>query len=157
MRLRSCSSSSTCVPAFCPTTRPWRVVLGGAVNAGKSSLVNALVGHARSIVTAVPGTTRDLVETRIVLDGWEVDLVDTAGLRGAAEGVDAVERAGIDRAVAAAEDADLVLRIAPAGGGPPPAPAHSRELVVVTKGDLLGTGVASGVGRPAATHDHHAW
>ncbi len=120
-------------------TRPWRVVLSGAVNAGKSSLVNALVGHARSIVTAVPGTTRDLVETRIVLDGWEVDLVDTAGLRGGAEGVDAVERAGIDRAVSAAAAADLVLRIAPADGGPPPAPAHSRELVVVSKGDLLGT------------------
>lgn len=120
-------------------TQPWRVVLSGAVNAGKSSLVNALAGHARSIVTPVPGTTRDLVETRIVLDGWEVDLVDTAGLRGAAEGVAAVERAGIARAASAAADADLVLRIAPADGGPPPVAADPRELVVVSKGDLLGT------------------
>ena len=53
--------------------RPWRVVLAGSVNAGKSSLVNALAGHARSIVSPEPGTTRDLLETRVVLDGWEVD------------------------------------------------------------------------------------
>jgi tRNA modification GTPase len=88
-------------------TRPWRVVVAGEVNAGKSSLVNALAGHGRSIVSAEPGTTRDVLETRIVLDGWEIDLIDTAGLRDEPEG--STEAAGIERARAAAKAADLVL------------------------------------------------
>ncbi|MFM8378619.1 MAG: GTPase [Planctomycetia bacterium] len=88
-------------------TRPWRVVVAGEVNAGKSSLVNALAGHARSIVSAEPGTTRDVLETRIVLDGWEIDLIDTAGLRDEPAGP--TEAAGIERAHAAAAGADLVL------------------------------------------------
>ena len=87
--------------------RPWRVVVAGEVNAGKSSLVNALAGHGRSIVSAEPGTTRDVLETRLVLEGWEIDLVDTAGLRDEPEGP--TEAAGIERARAAAAGADLVL------------------------------------------------
>jgi tRNA modification GTPase len=97
-------------------TRPWRVVVAGPVNAGKSSLVNALAGYARSIVSPDPGTTRDLLETRITLHGWEIDLVDTAGLRG--EDLDAAsptEQAGIERAEAATTDADLVLRVGTEG------------------------------------------
>lgn len=119
-------------------TRPWRVVLVGPVNAGKSSLVNALAGHARSIVTPVPGTTRDLVETRIVLDGWEVDLVDTAGLRGPDEPVGTVERAGIARAGAAATLADLVVCVVPADAValPPPPPPPPDHLVVLSRCDL---------------------
>jgi tRNA modification GTPase len=121
--------------------RPWRVVLIGSVNAGKSSLVNALAGYARSIVSPEPGTTRDLLETRIVLDGWEVDLVDTAGLRDAgpdAFEVSMTERAGIDRAVAAGETADLVLRVidgrhVDADGS---AACQRHELRVATKVDL---------------------
>jgi tRNA modification GTPase len=88
-------------------TRPWRVVVAGDVNAGKSSLVNAIAGHARSIVSAEPGTTRDVLETRLVLDGWEIDLIDTAGLRDDPTGP--TEAAGIERARAAAAEADLVL------------------------------------------------
>lgn len=93
---------------------PWRVVVSGPVNAGKSSLVNALAGYARSIVSAEPGTTRDLVITRLVLGGWEIDLIDTAGLREPDEAASATERAGIERALAAAADADLVLKVGPA-------------------------------------------
>jgi len=120
-------------------TRPWRVVVAGAVNAGKSSLVNSLAGHARSIVSPEPGTTRDLVETRIVLDGWEVDLVDTAGLRDPSVAAGPVERAGIDRALAAMAGADLVLRVWPANAGPPPA-VGSGELLVVSKIDVAPAG-----------------
>jgi len=124
-------------------TRPWRVVLSGSVNAGKSSLVNALAGYARSIVSPEPGTTRDLLETRLVLDGWEVDLVDTAGLResGAAEGeVTDVERTGIARATAACETADLVLRVI---DGRQIDESHlsrvaGHELLVFSKVDLAG-------------------
>jgi tRNA modification GTPase len=123
-------------------TRPWRVVLAGPVNAGKSSLVNALAGHARSIVSAEPGTTRDLLETRIVLDGWEIDLIDTAGLR-EADLADAspTERAGIERAIAATAEADLVLRLGGAGFQPASS-EHSREIAVAAKCDLAPAGFA---------------
>jgi tRNA modification GTPase len=128
-------------------TRPWRVVLAGPVNAGKSSLVNALSGHARSIVSAEPGTTRDLLETRIVLDGWEIDLIDTAGLR-ETDLVDAspTERAGIERALAATADADLVLRLSRVGFSLPHplrlsrvgfSLPHPREINVLSQCDLL--------------------
>lgn len=120
-------------------TRPWRVVVAGEVNAGKSSLVNAIAGHARCIVSPEPGTTRDLVTTRLVLGGWEVDLVDTAGLRDGGERVGAVERAGIARAVAALGEADLVLRVV-ASDDVASASVTSQpgELLVVTKSDLVG-------------------
>ena len=78
---------------------PWRVVVSGRVNAGKSSLVNVLAGHARSLVSPRPGTTRDVIETAVVLGGWSVVLVDTAGLRDRdSEASGATERAGIARA-----------------------------------------------------------
>lgn len=113
---------------------PWRVVLAGPVNAGKSSLVNALAGHARSIVSPQPGTTRDLVTARLVLGGFEVDLIDTAGGRTDLAAASPTERAGIARAAAAAAEADLVLRVVPAGS-PQPEPGP-REIVVITKADL---------------------
>jgi len=94
-------------------TTPWRIAVVGPVNAGKSSLVNALAGHARSLVSPLPGTTRDLVTSRLVIDGWEIELVDTAGLRDD-EPAGGVERAGIARAVAVQAEVDLVLRVTPA-------------------------------------------
>lgn len=81
----------------------------GAPNAGKSSLLNALVGFDRAIVTDIAGTTRDTVEERAVLGGTLVRLIDTAGIR---EGGDTVERLGIERSRAAALDADLLLVVA---------------------------------------------
>ncbi|HEX8384581.1 MAG TPA: tRNA modification GTPase, partial [Rubricoccaceae bacterium] len=79
------------------------VVLAGRPNAGKSTLANALAGRERSIVSALPGTTRDAVETDVEVDGLRVRLVDTAGLR---ETADAVEAEGTRRARAALETAD---------------------------------------------------
>lgn len=117
---------------------PWRVVVAGPVNAGKSSLVNALAGHARSIVSPAAGTTRDLVTTRLVLGGWEVDLVDTAGDREDSCSASPTEQAGIARAAQAAAEADLVLRLVPAGS-PPPKPGP-QEIVVITKADLMPAG-----------------
>lgn len=78
----------------------------GRPNVGKSSLFNALVERDRAIVTATPGTTRDLVTERISLDGIPLELVDTAGLREAAE---EIERIGIERSREALADAALVL------------------------------------------------
>jgi tRNA modification GTPase len=78
----------------------------GRPNAGKSSLFNRLVEHDRAIVTATPGTTRDLVTERISLDGIPLELVDTAGLR---EAFEEVEQLGIARSREALADAALVL------------------------------------------------
>ena len=80
----------------------------GKPNVGKSSLLNALLGYERAIVTDVPGTTRDTLSERCVLGGVPLRLTDTAGLRTAA---DAVELLGVERAVAAAETAELVLAV----------------------------------------------
>ena len=90
--------------------RCWRegglAVLAGRVNVGKSSLLNALLGWNRAIVTDVPGTTRDFIEETIVLDGLPVRLVDTAGLRNSGC---AVEIEGVKRSRDLAASADLVL------------------------------------------------
>lgn len=117
-------------------TCPWRIVLAGEVNAGKSSLMNALVGHGRSIVSPLEGTTRDIVTARTVLDGWEVEIVDVAGTRGDETAVSSIERAGIDRALAERALADLVLRVIPADAAAGGGPAAGHELLVLTKADL---------------------
>jgi tRNA modification GTPase len=83
-----------------------RVAIIGRPNVGKSSLLNALLGAERAIVTPAPGTTRDVIEGCADFDGVPVVLLDTAGLR---ETDDEAERLGVDRACAAASAADLVL------------------------------------------------
>jgi tRNA modification GTPase len=88
------------------------VVIAGRVNAGKSSLFNALIGRERAIVTDVPGTTRDLVTETMDLDGLAITLVDTAGER---ETEDPVEREGVSRAARAREVADLTLIVIDSG------------------------------------------
>ncbi len=86
----------------------------GAPNAGKSTLLNRLVGSERAIVTPIPGTTRDIVRETIEIGGLPVTISDTAGLR---EDADVVEEIGIDRARRAAEDADVVLYLIDAKRG----------------------------------------
>lgn len=98
-----------------------RIVLAGPPNSGKSSLFNALVGSDRAIVTDVAGTTRDILEARLDLDGILVQLVDTAGLR---ESDDIVERIGIQRAEDAVSRADIVLWL----GDPADAPAGAIRI-----------------------------
>jgi tRNA modification GTPase len=89
-------------------TKPWKVVVAGAPNVGKSSLVNALAGYHRSIVAPMPGTTRDVLTTPAAFDGWPVELADTAGVRTESE---ALEAEGINLALGAARSADLCLWI----------------------------------------------
>ena len=110
----------------------------GAPNAGKSSLLNALAGEERAIVTDIAGTTRDLLREQLVIDGVGFTLVDTAGLRESAE---PVEREGIRRARAELARADLVLAVlddtAP-GPVPDGLPAAVPVLWLHNKADASG-------------------
>ena len=89
-------------------------VILGRPNAGKSTLLNRLVGSDRAIVTAIPGTTRDIVRETIEIGGLPVTIADTAGLRST---TDAVESIGVDRARRAAKSADIVLYLVDAAIG----------------------------------------
>ena len=86
-----------------------RTVIIGKPNAGKSSLMNVLVGEERAIVTDVAGTTRDTLEEQIQINGISLNIIDTAGIR---KTEDMVEKIGIQRAVASMEKADLILYVA---------------------------------------------
>lgn len=130
----------------------------GKPNAGKSSLLNALLGYDRAIVTEIPGTTRDTIEEKAVLGGVQLRLIDTAGLRCAEE---PAESMGVERAYTAAGEADLVIAVF--DGSYPLAENDSetiavsrrakKAIAVINKGDLpqkllqsdLPPGVFSGV------------
>jgi len=84
------------------------VALAGSPNVGKSRLMNALAGYGRAIVDPTPGTTRDVVTVRIALDGWPIELADTAGLR---EASDPIEASGVARARIEQAQADLILLV----------------------------------------------
>jgi tRNA modification GTPase len=129
------------------------VVILGRPNVGKSSLLNRLLRQERAIVTAIPGTTRDVIEESIDLDGVTIRLVDTAGVR---DTVDIVEQEGIKRTRAAQDEADLLLVVV---DGSVPLTCDDRELlsavkdrkhlVLVNKADL-----ADEVGSDAALAGH---
>ncbi len=87
-------------------TQPWNVVLCGRPNVGKSSLMNALAGFTRSIVSAQAGTTRDRVTLETAINGWPVRITDTAGVR---ETSDAIEQAGVEQTHSALDQADLAV------------------------------------------------
>jgi tRNA modification GTPase len=87
---------------------PWKVAIAGRPNAGKSSLVNAMLGYQRAIVYATPGTTRDVVTAITAVDGWPIELADTAGIRQAS---DAVEQAGVELARQQTKNADLTILV----------------------------------------------
>jgi tRNA modification GTPase len=134
------------------------VVLAGAPNVGKSSLLNALVGDARAIVSELPGTTRDAIEVLLDHEPWPLRLVDTAGLR---ESDDLVERLGLEvsarwlaraQVVLVCGETDAALAQAATSVG-----AHSEapQILVRTKGDRAsasasGSGSASGSARRAS-------
>ncbi|MGE4192049.1 MAG: tRNA uridine-5-carboxymethylaminomethyl(34) synthesis GTPase MnmE [Pseudodesulfovibrio sp.] len=133
-------------------TRAWRegalVVLAGRVNAGKSSLMNGLLGRNRAIVTDQPGTTRDYLEETLNLDGLAVRLADTAGIRATD---DAVEAAGLAKGRELMDQADLVIVLC--DGTTPPddeilATARDldpkKTLAVLNKTDLPGFSLAHG-------------
>lgn len=108
------------------------VAIAGPPNAGKSTLLNRLAGREAAIVSAIPGTTRDLLEVHLDLGGQAVTLIDMAGLR---ETEDIIEAEGVRRARARAASADLVLWLSPDDSPPPP--DLPEAVPVRTKSDLL--------------------
>lgn len=105
------------------------VVIAGPPNAGKSTLINTLAQRELAIVSPVAGTTRDVIETTLALDGIAMRFSDTAGLR--AESVDDIEMIGIDRAKAAVAAADILIWL----GKPREAPAHRRPILIAAQAD----------------------
>ncbi len=121
----------------------FRVVLAGAPNAGKSSLLNALAKRDAAIVSEEAGTTRDVIEVRLDLEGFPVVLTDTAGIR---EAAGKVEQEGIRRTIARAEEADLVIWLVDAHDPQRDLPDElravaDRTLPVLNKVDLLPGGL----------------
>ncbi|WP_372781190.1 tRNA uridine-5-carboxymethylaminomethyl(34) synthesis GTPase MnmE [Phenylobacterium sp.] len=136
----------------------FRIALLGAPNAGKSTLLNALAGRAAAIVSAIPGTTRDIIEVPMVLGGYKVIVADTAGLR---RTDDEIEAEGVRRAEAWAETAGLrVWLVDGYGDAEPEVPAVLKrgDIVLLTKRDL-GEGLEGLPGEPftAKSPNDVAW
>lgn len=105
-----------------------RTVILGKPNAGKSSLLNALLGENRAIVTDIAGTTRDTLEEDVMIHGIPLKIVDTAGIH---ETVDIVEKIGVDKARESVEEADLVLYVV---DGNKPLDADDTEIIGLLEG-----------------------
>ena len=116
----------------------WTVAIVGRPNAGKSRLLNALIGHERAIVSPTAGTTRDAIRVETALEGWPVRFVDTAGLR---EATGQVEAEGVRIALRQAAAADLILRVVDRSEKPIETDALEhldsfKSLLVLNKSDL---------------------
>lgn len=104
-----------------------KTVIVGKPNAGKSSLLNLLVGEERAIVTDIAGTTRDILEETIVLHGISLRMIDTAGIR---DTDDVVEKIGVKKAVENAKDADLILYVVDSSV---PLDENDKEIIELLK------------------------
>jgi tRNA modification GTPase len=111
-----------------------RVVIAGPPNAGKSSLLNAMLESNRAIVTDIPGTTRDTIEESVSIGGVEFRLIDTAGLRDAE---DVVEREGLRRTEEEARNSDIILLVLDAGSPLDIASARSIDKFYIDEGKAL--------------------
>ncbi len=111
-----------------------RLVIAGAPNVGKSSLLNVLAGREAAIVSALAGTTRDVVEAQMMFEGLPLRLSDTAGLR--RETQDEIERVGMARAEAAVKDADLLVWVRSPDVVETVGPDRTPDLIVMNKSDL---------------------
>jgi tRNA modification GTPase len=110
------------------------VVIAGRPNVGKSSLLNALLGEDRAIVTDIPGTTRDVIRESIQIQGIPVQLWDTAGLR---DTPDVVERFGVERTHRSLRDADLILYVMSAAEGTTEHDRHLLQLIPTERAVLV--------------------
>jgi tRNA modification GTPase len=116
----------------------FNIVLIGETNVGKSSIFNKLVGSNRAIVSDIAGTTRDVVSSQIDIDGYLVNLSDTAGIR---ESKNTIEKIGIERTFAEIENADLIIHVY----NKMPKKIAKNEITVINKSDLLKSKTSSKV------------
>ena len=145
--LKSTASLLSTAPLGYRLRSGYQVVLAGPPNAGKSSLLNALLGIDRALVSPTPGTTRDTVEESIILAGFPVRLIDTAGLR---PSQDPIELEGIARTRQALQNADLILALIDSSQLQDPcssewAPFSAKVLPLLTKADLPAKHPAQGL------------
>ena len=120
-------------------THGFNIALVGETNVGKSSLFNRLVGANRAIVSNTPGTTRDVISAQIDIDGYLVNLSDTAGLR---ETNDEIEKQGIDRTKSEIDSADLILHVFPSCGEVAPqgdGVVSGKTITIINKCDKIKT------------------
>ncbi len=108
----------------------FNITLIGETNVGKSSIFNKLVGYNRAIVSDIAGTTRDVVSTQLDIDGYLVNLSDTAGIR---ESTDTIEKIGIERTHQEIENSDLVIHVY----NDVPKHINKNEITVINKSDLI--------------------
>ena len=120
----------------------YRVAIVGAPNVGKSTLLNRLAGREAAITSEIAGTTRDVIEVSMDINGLPVTLLDTAGIR---ETDDVVEGLGIERALQRAKEADLRVFLIEKNGQPQIAP-EDQDIVLQAKADLTGEGISGKTG-----------
>ncbi|MDP3069709.1 MAG: tRNA uridine-5-carboxymethylaminomethyl(34) synthesis GTPase MnmE [Opitutaceae bacterium] len=137
----------------------FKVIIAGPPNAGKSSLLNRLVGRERALVSSEPGTTRDFIEERLIIAGHKVRIFDTAGVR---ESKSTLESLGIDKTLEVIEGADVVLLVVDAADPDLSALPKSltdklttdRVIVVMNKCDLPTAAIPRPIPYPATTVVH---
>jgi tRNA modification GTPase len=115
--------------------RGLRIVIAGTPNVGKSSLLNVLTGRKTAIVSATAGTTRDVIEAALLIDGMPVSLADTAGLR--SDSSDLIEQEGMERTRAEVDEADILLWVTSAAESELALPPRQPDLTVINKSDLV--------------------